>query len=160
MENIHATTADAELILRLYDLRRESEMRKARDWFAAEFWPATFAELERTAMNFGSPQSRWFGQVLSYWDMAAALVVRGALNPGLFLDTCHEAWFCYAKLRPFIAEGRAKFAPEFLRNLEKAIEGTPEGRERLRRTEENIARFRTLVQQSAKQQSNAAAEAA
>ncbi len=28
-----ATSADAQLILQLYDLRREAEMRKARNWW-------------------------------------------------------------------------------------------------------------------------------
>ena len=75
MESTHATAADAELILRLYDLRRETEMRKARNWFAGEFWPHSFSDIEQTMMQFGSPQSRWFGQILSYWNMAA---LRGA----------------------------------------------------------------------------------
>lgn len=152
MENIHATAADADLTLRLYDLRREAEMRKARNWFAEEFWPGSFAELEHTFMQFGTPQSRWAGQVLSYWNMAAALVARGLYNPGLFYDTCQEAWFCYAKLKPFIKEGRAKFSPEFLIHLEKVIEGTPEGRERLRQMEEHIAGFRSMMEESSKRQ--------
>ena len=122
MENTHATTAEAELTLHLYDLRREAEMRKARNWFAAEFWPRSFSELEQTMMQFQSPQSHWCRQVMSYWDTAAAFVVRGALQPGLFYDTCGEAWFYYAKLKPLIQEARAKFSPEFLSNLEKAIE--------------------------------------
>ena len=84
MESTHATAADAELILRLYDLRRETEMRKARNWFAGEFWPRSFSDVEQTMMQFGSPQSRWLGQVLSYWNMAATFVVQGALSPALF----------------------------------------------------------------------------
>lgn len=160
MATTQATHADADLTLRLYDLRRETEMRKARNWFAGEFWPRSFSELEQTAMQFGSPQSRWFGQVLSYWDMAAALVVRGALTPDLFFDTCHEAWFCYAKLKPFIEEGRRKFAPEFLVSLEQVIEGTPEGRQRMERMQKHIAEFHNLSGQSERQQPVAAGEAA
>jgi hypothetical protein len=72
-------------------------------------------------------------------------VVRGSFHPGLFYDTCGEAWFCYAKLKPFVSEARNKFSPEFLSNLEKAIEGTPEGRERLQRMLENIARFGAMA---------------
>jgi hypothetical protein len=152
METKQATTADAELALHLYDLRREAEMRKARNWFAGEFWPQSFSDLEQTMMQFGSPQSRWFGQILSYWDMAASLVLRGALHPGLFHDTCGEAWFCYAKLKPFLQEGRTKFSPEFLANLEKVIEGSAEGRERLQRMQENLVRFRTMAEERKKQQ--------
>ena len=150
METTHATTADAELILRLYDLRREAEMRKARNWFAGEFWPRSFAELEQTMMRFETPQSRWIGQVVSYWEMAAALVIRGALHPGLFYDTCGEAWFYYAKLKPFVQESRKKFSPEFLVNLEKTIEGSAEGRERLRQVEQHIAQFRAMAEEHKK----------
>lgn len=159
MENNRANATDADLILRLYDLRRETEMRKARNWFAGEFWPATFAELENIMMQFGSPQSRWFGQILSYWDMAAALVTHGTLAPALFYDACHEAWFCYAKMKPFLAEGRRKFDPEFLVKLEKVIEGTPEGRERLLRMQDHIAQFQSMMRER-KQHSTAAGEAA
>jgi hypothetical protein len=153
MEPTRSTAADADLVLRLYDLRRESEMRKARDWFAGEFWPSSFSDFEQTMMQFGTPQSRWLGQVLSYWNMAASLVVRGALQPELFNDTCHEAWFCYAKIRPFMQEARSKFSPDFLANLEKAIEGTPEGRQRLQATEENLGRFSAMAQEQRRKQS-------
>jgi hypothetical protein len=160
MENTHATTAEGELTLHLYDLRRETEMRKARNWFAGEFWPRSFAELEQIMMQFQTPQSHWCRQVLSYWDLAATLVVRGALQPGLFYDTCGEAWFCYAKLKPFIEEGRTKFSPEFLANLEKAIEGTAEGRQRLKDMLERVAHFRTLSEENRKQQGSEVKEAA
>jgi hypothetical protein len=79
-------------------------------------------------------------------------VLRGALHPGLFHDTCGEAWFCYAKLKPFLQEGRTKFSPEFLANLEKVIEGSAEGRERLQRMQENLVRFRTMAEERKKQQ--------
>lgn len=151
MENTHATPADAELTLRLYDLRRETEMRKARNWFAAEFWPRSSSELEQTMMQFASPQSHWLRQVMSYWETAAALVVRGAFHAGLFYDTCGEAWFVYAKVKPFVQESRTKFAPEFLANLEKVIEGSAEGRERLQRMQENIARFGAMAEEHKRQ---------
>lgn len=152
MESTHATTADAELILRLYDLRRETEMRKARNWFAGEFWPRSFSDVEQTMMQFGSPQSRWLGQVLSYWNMAASFVVQGALSPALFHDTCHEAWFCYAKLKPFLQEGRTKFASDFMANLEKVIEGSAEGRARLQQMQERLAHFSAMAKDSKGQQ--------
>ena len=145
-----ATPADAELVLRLYDLRRESEMRNARNWFGHEFWPRDAAEAEQIAMS-GTQQGRWLSQVVSYWDMAAALVVRGALHPGLFYDTCGEAWFCYAKIKPYVAATRAKF-PDFVVNLEKAIEGTEQGRARLEGMQGMIAQFAAAVEEKKKQQ--------
>jgi len=160
MATTHATAADADLTLRLYDLRRETEMRKARNWFAGEFWPRNFADLERTMMQFGSPQSRWIGQVVSYWEMAAALVAHGAFHPGLFFDTCGEAWFYYAKLKPFLQEARKRFSPDFMINLEKTIEGSPEGRERLQRVEGHIAQFRAMAEEQREKQQNMDREAA
>lgn len=156
--NTFATPADAELVLRLYDLRRESEMRNARNWFGHEFWPRTNAEAEQIAMS-GSQQGRWLSQVVSYWDMAAALVVSGALHPGLFYDTCGEAWFTYAKIKPFVASTRAKF-PDFVVNLEKAIEGSEQGRARLKGMEGMIAQFAASVEEKKKQQQRATGEAA
>ena len=149
METTHATNADAELVLRLYDLRRETEMRKARNWFASEFWPRNYSEVQQIAMQFGSEQSRWLGQIMSYWDMAASLVARGALNKDLFFDTCGEAWFVYAKLKPFIQESRAQWnSPEYLSNLEKVIEGSAEGRDRLKRVQENFQRFTSMIEKA------------
>jgi hypothetical protein len=150
METTQATTAEGELVLHLYDLRRETEMRKARNWFAGEFWPRNFAEIETTMMRFDAPQSHWFRQVLSYWDMAAALVQHGALDRTLFTDTCGEAWLCYAKMKPFMQECRSKFSPTFLSNLEKVVEGSPEGREHLQRTQEMIARMRSTNEERTK----------
>jgi hypothetical protein len=161
MDKIQATTADAELVLRLYDLRRESEMRKARNWFASEFWPRDYAELEQIMWQFGSEQSRWIGQLCSYWDMAASLVVRGTLHPGLFFDTCGEAWFVYAKLKPFVQEGRTKMnSPEFLANLEKVIEGSAEGRERLQRMQEHFARFASMIEKAREKNKQSTGKAA
>ena len=159
MEISHANANDAQLTLQLYELRREAELRKARNWMGGEFWPRSFSELEQTMMSFQTPENHWLRQVISYWDMAAALVVRGTLHPGLFYDTCGEAWFCYAKMKPFIAEARQKLSPEFMVNLEKAVEGTPEGRERLQRTLENVARFGAMMQES-KRTGQVASEAA
>jgi hypothetical protein len=138
-------------------LRRETEMRKAREWFGGEFWPRDFSDLEQLMMGFGSPQNRWLRQVVSYWDMAATLVLRGALHPGLFFDTCGEAWFTYAKLKPFVQELRARFnSPEFMANLEKVIEGSADGRERLQRMQENITRFAAMMEENKKKQQSAA----
>ena len=73
------TSADAQLVLQLYDFRREAEMRKARAWFAG-FRPASANDILEVVNNFGTPENAWFRQVTSYWDMAAALVLSGALN--------------------------------------------------------------------------------
>ncbi len=133
-----ATTADADLILKLYDLRREAQMRKARDWFAFHCWPKNFEELAKLIGDFGAPENACFRQVTSYWEMAASLVLRGALDAGLFLDSSSEMFFVYARLKPFLAEARQKFNPEFMARVEKLAESTPEGRARVERMQEHF----------------------
>src|SRR6185369_13025051 len=90
-----ATAADAQLIMQLYDLRRESELRKARAWWA-NFWPQSADDVMAVASKFGSQENAWFRQASGYWEMAASMVVRGALNADLFFDANGEMWFAFA----------------------------------------------------------------
>jgi hypothetical protein len=126
-----ATAEDAQIIMRLYDLRRESEMRKARAWFAG-FWPKDEHDVVRVINGADPQENAWFRQVSGYWEMAASFVLRGALNEQLFFDSGGELWFVYAKVHPFIKEIRAKSgAPHFFQRVEKVATRTKEGRERL-----------------------------
>jgi hypothetical protein len=145
-----ATYHDAELVLKLYDLRREPVMRQAREFFA-KFNPTSFEEFMGVMGNFESKESAYLRQVMSYWEMAAALIVHGTLNAALADDTIGEMTFVYAKMQPFIKKMRqAMNAPEFFQSLEKVIEGTPEGRDRLARTQKRIAEFTKMRVASAK----------
>jgi hypothetical protein len=98
-----ATAEDAQIIMRLYDLRREAEMRKARHWYAG-WWPASAGDVLQVLNGYGTQENAWFRQVNGYWDMAASFVVRGALNEELFFDSGGEMWFTLAKLHPFLKE--------------------------------------------------------
>src|SRR5690349_17884210 len=104
----------ADLILKLYDLRREETMRKARNWFFT-FNPTTSADIEKTMMD---PEvGGYLRMVLSYWDMAGALVNQGAIDAELFRATNGEYIGVYAKVEPFIAELREKWEmPESFEN--------------------------------------------
>jgi hypothetical protein len=136
------TAADADLILKLYDLRREAELRKARKWWGG-FWPQSADDVLAIANSFSIPENAWFRQVLGYWDMAATLVLRGALNEELFFDNSAELWFTFAKFSPYLKEMRAQMkSPEFLARLEKLVTKTKEGRERLKKMESRAANFR------------------
>src|SRR5438067_618647 len=119
---------EANLILRLYELRREDTMRKARDWYVREFNPSSLADI--TGAMF-SEHSGHLRMVLSYWDMAAALVNHGAIHIDFFNDTNGEHIGVFSKVEPFLAEARAAFGPQFLGSLEKLIDATPNGRERV-----------------------------
>jgi hypothetical protein len=131
-----ATAHDAQLILKLYDLRREAEMRKARKWFTVEFWPQDAEEFIKVANSFPSQENAWLRQVGGYWDMAASFVLHGALNEELFLQPgCSgEMFFILGKVYPFLKEFREKINnPEAFASMEKVATSSKTGRKRLER---------------------------
>ncbi len=145
------TPTDAQLIMQLYDLRRETEMRKARNWVLGEFWPDSVEDFRRILLAFPSQENNWYRQVIGYWDMAASFVVRGVLHADLFFDNSGEMYFLYAKLKPFIRPIREEFhAPDFLANVERIAEATQESRERTARLEERIAFRKKMLGKSAR----------
>ena len=140
-----ATATDAQLILQLYDLRREPELRKARKWWVAEFWPANVDEFVKVAMDLGTQENAWLRQASSYWSMAAALVLHGTLNAELFLLPANsgEMYFILAKVQPFLKELREKMGdPHLFANIEQVINNSKFGRERLKFTLTRVAALR------------------
>jgi hypothetical protein len=140
-----ATSEDAALILKLYDLRREPEMRKARKWFTAEFWPENADDYIKIANSPTSPENAWMRQVGSYWDMAAAFVLHGALSEELFVQPgCSgEMFFVFAKISPFLKELRQKTGnPSAWSNIESVATGSKAARKRLELTLANIEKRR------------------
>jgi len=128
------TTADAQLILQLYDLRREAEMRKARNWWAGEFFPQNADDFLKVAWAMGTQENAWLRQVSSYWAMVASFVLSGALNEELFLQpgVSGELFFIYAKIHPFVKELRQKLNdPEAWLSIEKVVTRTKWGKNRL-----------------------------
>jgi hypothetical protein len=141
----NATADDAGLILKLYDLRREPEMRKARHWFVAEFWPENADDFLKVANAFPSQENSWIRQVGSYWDMAAAFVLQGALSEELFVQPgCSgEMFFIFAKIHPFLKELRQKMNnPDAWSNIEQVATGSKMARKRLERVTANIEQRR------------------
>jgi hypothetical protein len=135
------TTADAQVILKLYNLRREPEMRKARAWWLGEFWPKSVEDFTKLSAAMGSQENNWLRQVSGYWEMAASLAVHGAVSPDLFLEPSFsgEMFFLFAKVNPFLKELREKVSPTMLRNVEQLIKSTKSSREFFKRTEGNVA---------------------
>ncbi|HTX14810.1 MAG TPA: hypothetical protein VMD77_05905 [Candidatus Baltobacteraceae bacterium] len=139
---------EAGLILKLYELRREETMRKARDWFFSEFNPQTLADFNSAI--FG-PHSGHLRMVATYWDMAAALVNDGAIRLELFNDTNGEQIGVFSKLEPLLPEIRAAHGPNYLANLEKLIDATPDGRKRVAASRERMKGMReNMARQQAK----------
>jgi hypothetical protein len=129
-ESTLATTHDADLILKLYELRQDATMRQARTWICAEFFPKSADEILAILSASTSEHNAWFRQVISYWDMASAFVLHGALNAELFLDCNNEPFFLYAKFEPFLADIRRK-RPDSFTKLGKIVEEYPEARARV-----------------------------
>jgi hypothetical protein len=131
--SITATPKDAELIMQLYDLRREAELRKARDWWLTKFWPDTADDFLKIAWSLGSQENNWLRQGGAYWSMAAMFAISGAVNIELFLQPAvsGEMFFMLAKVHPMLGELREKLGDaEFFSNIEKAINSTQYGRDR------------------------------
>ena len=131
----------AELILKLYDLRREETMRKARTWFFG-FNPTSVDDIEKTMMD---PEvGGYLRMVTSYWDMAAALVNHGAIDADIFNETVGEHIGVFTKIEPFIAELRERWqTPEAFQNLEKVILDRPDGAEKIAKNRE----FMKMIQE-------------
>jgi hypothetical protein len=122
-------TESANLILKLYDLRREEVMRKARSWFVMEFHPGSAEDISAAALG---EHSAYYRMVTSYWDMAASLVVNGAIDEQMFNDANGEHVAVYSKLAPFITEAR-EFSgrPTYMEHLEKVVMNIPDATARM-----------------------------
>jgi hypothetical protein len=140
---------EAALILKLYELRREETMRKARDWFFCDFNPQTMAEFESAMMG---PNSGHLRMVVTYWDMAAAFVNDGAIRLELFNEVNGEHFSVFSKLEPLLTEIRANYAPQFAAPLEKLIDATPNGRARVANFRERMKGVRARLTQQAQAQ--------
>jgi len=146
------TTADAELILKLYDLRREAEIRKARNWWAANFWPENADDFMKIALAAGTQENNWLRQVPGYWELAASLVVHGTLNETLFLEPAFsgEMFLIFAKIHPFLKDVRERTQnPRMLANVEKVIKKSKAGQERLKVVEQRMAARRKQMKEGA-----------
>lgn len=109
-----ATYDDVNLILRLYELRREEKMRHARGWFAGNFKCKSI-----TAFELLSPEENaMVRQVTSYWDMAASFITAGVLNEELFFQSSRELLLVWVRIEPILANLRSAYGAGYMRNLE------------------------------------------
>ena len=132
------THHDAELILRLYELRREPVMREARAYFVT--LPPALDSFLAVIADPTSKENSYVRQVCGYWDMVASLVVHGTLSSALVFDTCQEMYLVYAKIQPHLAALREKMGvTDFLMNLQKVAEGSVEGQARIARLQLRFA---------------------
>ena len=125
--------AQAALLLRLYELRREASLREARSWFVTRFAPRDAAEIVGL-MRSGFAESAKYRMVTTYWDMACSLVVHGAIGAELFHDANTEHLAVYAKLESHLDVVRSAFGlPRYLGSLESVARAAPGAAEYLPR---------------------------
>ena len=141
---------EAGLILKLYELRRETKMREARDWYFREFNPQSMADFSEALMGDHSAHLR---MVVSYWEMAAALVNGGAISLDLFASTNGEHLGVFMKIEPLLSDIRKIFGPRYAVNIEKLIDATPDGRAQVAAFRE---RMKAMREQLAARQAKAA----
>ncbi len=140
-ERMLASPADAEIILKLYDLRRETVMRQARAWVVGEFWPATADDYFAVAMNPADPHNPFVRQVITYWEMAAALVLHGSVSAELFVDCNAEGFFLLAKFAPILDEVRQR-NPTFMSKTSDLIKRYPAAASRYDAVLKNVEAMR------------------
>ncbi len=115
-----ATYDDVNLILRLYEMRREERMRQARNWFASSFKVKTMDELMALCPP-GSDANASYRMVTSYWEMVASFVTSGVLNESLFFESGRELLLVWERIRDVVPGVRRMFKDESaFRNLELA----------------------------------------
>jgi hypothetical protein len=115
------THDQADLLLRLYEIRREPKMREARDWYFSKFHPATLEDIQKQA-PMGSPESAYMRMVISYWEMAASMVNRGLIDEAFFFENTGEQWAVFERIRPFVPAMRERSKnPLMYGNLEKHV---------------------------------------
>ncbi len=118
----HPDHHDAELLLRLYDLRREAKLRQARDWFMQECRADSFEDLRRRFPP-GSQENAYFRMVVSYWEMVASIVNHGLITEQLFFENTNELWVVWQKIKHLAPAARQMYANPFVwKNLEVLAE--------------------------------------
>jgi hypothetical protein len=130
---------EAGLILKLYELRREDTMRKARDWYFREFNPQSLEDFNNAMFSDHSGHLR---MVITYWEMAAALVNNGAISLDLFTASNGEHIGVFSKIEPILADIRGAYGPQFVVSFERLIDSIQDGRKRTAGAREQMKAIR------------------
>jgi hypothetical protein len=123
------THADAQLLLHLYELRRDPQLRKARAWVLSEFKASSWSEIGPNYLKF-TDADQYLRMTLAYWEMVAALVNRGVLHPELFFDHTGEDIVTWERVKPWVTEARQAIRSTYMRQFERMVEDHVEYRKR------------------------------
>ena len=142
-----ATATDADICMKLYELRREAEMRKARNFVNFQFHSQGVNDVLKLMQATGTKENAWARHVFSFWENAASLVLNDIVHPGLFFAWNGEMVFVYAKFKPFLKELRQKMEnPAFLAGVEKVVSNSPEMRKRVDMIQKRLAKMAEKAQ--------------
>ncbi len=131
--------ASAELIMKLYDLRREEKMREARAWFVS-FFPESAEDILKAMID--AETSAKYRMVSTYWDMAASFVNRGAIDEDMFFDSAGEIWVVFSKIQPFVAQMRETLGnANYLKHLDDLVMRQPNALDTLAQRREMMKRW-------------------
>lgn len=137
------THEDANLVLKLYDLRRESVMRDSRSAVFGKFWPKSAAEVLEVMNSPEHPINAPLRQVSSYWEMAYGFARHGIIDPDFLIETSGEGLFLYAKIAPYLQDIRTQLSPTAFQNCQWMAEQTVEGKRRYETIAARVEKMRT-----------------
>lgn len=154
----NATHEQVNLLLKLYDLRREPKLREARDWFATNFHAKNAEEVMRLC-PFGTKENAYMRMVAGYWEMVAGIVNRGLIDEDMFFESTGEQWGVWQQLKPIAGDFRKAFSnPKFLGALEEQCRRFEAWQEK--RSPGSIEAMRKFQEQIQQQMSQKKAQAA
>jgi hypothetical protein len=140
MPKLTADHIDADLLIKVYDLRREAVIRQSRHAILREFWPKSWDDVQGV-LKPEHPLNAPYRQTSTYWEMVYSFVRHGIVHPGFWLENNGEGLFLFAKVEPFLAQIRAAGAPVAFRNAEWVAKECPEGRPVYERIKARVAQM-------------------
>jgi hypothetical protein len=134
-----ADHADADLLIKVYDLRREAVMRESRLSILRDFWPGSFEDVQALS-NRDHPHNAAYRQTGTYWEMVYSFVRHGIVNPAFWLENNGEGMYLYVKIEPYLARIR-ETNPVAFQNAEWVATSSPEGRALYERIKARVAQL-------------------
>jgi len=147
MTTKNLTYQDAELTLRLYEIRREATMRKSRDIVNGSFWPDSYADVQ-TVLHWNHPFNAAVRQTSSYWEMVYGMARNGIINADYLMENQGEGLVLFSKVQPYLAELRQDYGDTMYRNAEWITQNSETGRQALERIQARLVKFREMAQAS------------
>jgi len=131
---------DADLLIKVYDLRREAVLRQSRQAIQRDFWPKSWGDVE-AVLKGEHPLNMPYRQTGTYWEMVYSFARHGIVHPAFWLENNGEGLFLFAKVEPFLAQVRSAGAPTAFRNCEWVAKECPEGRPIYERIKARVAKM-------------------